>query len=122
MGTEGSLDAAMGLAAPGRTHSRQRLRMVRRDAALRALWRAWRADLGPTAAADLIAQHWRRYATSGWPRHWNAGTEPAAEPEATLHRLMVKGQQPLSANRLRKILGENGHFPPMELTSPTDDL
>lgn len=103
-GTEGPLDAALGMASPGRTHARQRLRRMHRDAALRALWRGLCPDLGPTAAAALIAGRWRRYEASAWRRHRDAGTEPAEDPHATFHRLLAGGHEPLSAARLRRIL------------------
>ncbi len=121
-GDEGSLDATLGLAAPGRTHARQRLRQMHRDAALRALARAHWPDLGPTAAARVLATHWARYEASAWRRHRDAGTEPTDGLEATLHRLMLARHEPLASERLRKILSATGHFPPVEVTKQTADL
>lgn len=100
------LASALGLAGPGRTHARQRLRQERRDEALRALRRARCPDLNPTAAGAFLAQAWRRYAATAWPRNRDADIVPTAEPEATLHELLARGHDPLSARRLRAILGD----------------
>ena len=116
---EGGLAAALGLGGPGWTGALRRYRQERRDAALRAQWRMLWPDLGPSAAARVLAAHWARYAASAWPRHKRAGTEPTDDPEATLHRLLAAGHAPLAAERLRKVLRENGQLPSVELTRQT---
>ncbi|MCA1775563.1 MAG: hypothetical protein LC676_08140 [Loktanella sp.] len=68
------------------------------------MWRHTYPDLSPTAAARLLAARWRRYAAGAWPRHRDAGTAPTGDPERTLHALMMRGHEPLGAERLRKIL------------------
>lgn len=120
-GADGSLEAALGLAAPGRMHARQRLRIARRDAALRRLWHAKWPGLSAKTAAGLIASHWQRYAASAWPRHRDAATEPTDEPDAALHRLLAAGHNPLAAETIRGILGA-GQLHRLEPTTMIGDL
>lgn len=99
-GAEGGLEAALGLSGPGWTGGLRRDRQERRDAALRALAHACWPDLSPTAAARLLATHWRLCAT----RQRRASDLPASEPRETLRRLLEAGHAPLSAESLRRIL------------------
>ena len=117
-----SLETALNLTGPGRTHARQRFRQTLRDATLRALWRAHWPDLNPTAAANMIAVLWGRSSARGWPRNRDAKTVPAASPERAFCDLQRHGHKPLAPETIRKILArEAGHFAPMEPTSLTGD-
>ncbi len=111
----GSLEAVLGVAGPGWSHARRRLRQDRRDAALRGLRaRCW-PDLGHEAAAKMLAASWRRAE--------RASMTPSREPEQTLHRLVSEGHAALSARRLRSILAAEtaGHLDPVEMASVRPD-
>ena len=118
-----SLEANLGLSAPGRQHARQRLRQAHRDAVLRRLWRATCPDLSPAVAGRFLATQWQRYATSAWPRHQRAGTVPSATPDAVFHDLLMRGHRPLRSDTIRKLLNcQSGRFQPVERPTPTGDI
>lgn len=118
-GAEGPLEAALGLNGPGWTGALRRYRQERRDEALCRLWRTCWPDLSAKAAAAQIAQHWRQEAAL---RCRVDDAQPEG-PRAILRRLINMGHDPLAAETIRSILGDEvGHLDYVDLPSVAVDL
>ncbi|RXG92281.1 hypothetical protein [Bradyrhizobium vignae] len=90
-----------------------------RNALLIGCWAEFFPDRSPYDAAQEIATAWRRYAADAWPRDRLMSLEScpakyAGAVRSWLWALQVESPGPLSAERIRKIIGQ------VELTNRKD--
>ena len=115
-----SLDAALGLrGGPGERSAATRLMLARRDALLREAADRHFPDQPAAQQAEALAEAWRRYEASAWPRERGATVCPprhAGAVHALLWQAMKAGAMPVTARRIREILATSSAY-----SSPPED-
>ena len=99
-----TLDAILGLTAPGKASPATRLAITRRDDALRRFRREHHPDLSDRAAAALMASAMLRYETTRWIRDRDAGHAPPDGLAAIAHSALSAGVALPSERTLPRIL------------------
>lgn len=103
-----SIDALLGLSAPGKVAPARQLAQARRDAALRRYARTHLANESDRNASRLMTQGLRRYEADRWRRDLAAGHEPTEGLPGIAHAALAAGLTLPGIESIRRILAATG--------------
>lgn len=103
-----SIDASLGLSAPGKAAPARQLSQARRDAALRRYARKHLDAMSARSAAEIIAQALRRYETARWRHDLASGHVPDDGLPSIAHEALAAGLTLPGTEAVRRILAATG--------------